>query len=151
MSLFHLSYTSSYYNNEVNKGPVIVAARPKARAVFDRSNSSVVGSNPIRSLDVYLIYSVLSCVVSGREIGPNPLQRRPTNCLCDSRSMSYGIWGGRSTTGVCFLRVLPIPPANRSTDWSTRIVIRVWYNRPKSGRRTTARNWKRAVCFILSD
>jgi hypothetical protein len=43
--------------------PVPMAARPKARTVFDRSNTGIVGSNPDRGIDVCPRFSVLCCPV----------------------------------------------------------------------------------------
>jgi hypothetical protein len=38
-----------------------VAARSKARMVFDRPNTGIVGSNSARGMDVCLRFSVLCC------------------------------------------------------------------------------------------
>jgi hypothetical protein len=42
--------------------PIVVAARSKARTVFARSNTEIVGSNPTRGMDVCVcsvcVYSV---------------------------------------------------------------------------------------------
>jgi hypothetical protein len=46
-------------------GPITVAARSKARNVFARSSTGIVGSNPTRGMDVF----VLSCVGSGLATG----------------------------------------------------------------------------------
>jgi hypothetical protein len=40
-----------------------MAVRFKARTVFSRSNTGIVGSNPARGMDVYLHFSVLCCPV----------------------------------------------------------------------------------------
>jgi hypothetical protein len=45
------------------KLPVQMSARSKARAVFDRSNTGIVGSNPARCMDVCSHFSVLCCSV----------------------------------------------------------------------------------------
>jgi hypothetical protein len=52
--------------------PITVAARSKARNVFPRTNTGIVGSNPIRETFMFLcVYSmfVLSCVGSGLATG----------------------------------------------------------------------------------
>jgi hypothetical protein len=43
--------------------PVPMAARSKARSVFDRSNTEVAGSNSARGMDVCTSFSVLCCSV----------------------------------------------------------------------------------------
>jgi hypothetical protein len=43
--------------------PVPLAARSKARNVFVRSNTGIVGSNPARGTDVCPRFSVLCCPV----------------------------------------------------------------------------------------
>jgi hypothetical protein len=43
--------------------PVPVAARPKVRTVFDRSNIEIWGSNPARRMGVCPRFSVLCCPV----------------------------------------------------------------------------------------
>jgi hypothetical protein len=40
--------------------PVPMAARSKARTLFDRSNTGITGSNPARGMDVCLRFPVLS-------------------------------------------------------------------------------------------
>jgi len=45
------------------EGPVPVAARSKARTVFNRSNSGIVVSNPARAMDVCPCLRVLCCSV----------------------------------------------------------------------------------------
>jgi hypothetical protein len=45
----------SYYYNK----PVPVAAQSKARTVFDRSNTGIMGSNPARGMDVCPRFCVL--------------------------------------------------------------------------------------------
>jgi hypothetical protein len=45
---------------------------------------------------------------------------------------SFGICGGQGGTGVCFLLPIVIPP----TAPLSSSIIRGWYNRPVSGRRT---------------
>jgi hypothetical protein len=53
--------------------PITVAARPKARTVFARSNAGIVGSNPTQGMDVCMcVYSV--CVGSGLATGWSPVQ-----------------------------------------------------------------------------
>jgi hypothetical protein len=50
--------------------PITVAAKSKARNVFFRSNIEIVGSNPIRCMDVFVYFVfVLPCVDSGRAMG----------------------------------------------------------------------------------
>jgi hypothetical protein len=50
--------------------PVPMAARSKARTVFDRSNTGIAGSNPTRGMDVCPRFSVLlSCVRRGLTSG----------------------------------------------------------------------------------
>jgi len=51
--------------------PVPTAARSEARTLFCRSNTGIVGSNPIRSMDVCPRFSVflLSYVGTGLESG----------------------------------------------------------------------------------
>jgi hypothetical protein len=39
--------------------PIPMAALSKARTVFGRSNTGIVGSNPARGMDVFLHFSVL--------------------------------------------------------------------------------------------
>jgi hypothetical protein len=56
-----------------------------------------------------------------------------------SQVKSYGISGGLTGTGACFLRVLrfPLPILIPSTaPHAYIIIIQGWYNRPNSGRRT---------------
>jgi hypothetical protein len=56
--------------------PVPVAAQFKACAVFDRSNTRIVGSNPVRGMDVCPLFFcvVLSCAGSGLATGWSPVQ-----------------------------------------------------------------------------
>jgi hypothetical protein len=50
--------------------PITVAARSKARNVFVRSNTEIVGSNPTQGTDIYVYYTfVFSCVCSGLTSG----------------------------------------------------------------------------------
>jgi hypothetical protein len=57
--------------------PVPLTARTKARNVFGRSNTGIMGSYPARGMDVCPRFSVfvLFCV------GPIPRPRSPSNCL----------------------------------------------------------------------
>jgi hypothetical protein len=48
--------------------PVPMAAQPKARTIFDRSNTGIVGSNPARGIDVCPRVSVLCCPVSVEDL-----------------------------------------------------------------------------------
>jgi hypothetical protein len=52
-------------------GPFTVAARSEARTVFARSNTGVLGWNPIRFIDVCYLFHVcvVLCVVSDLETG----------------------------------------------------------------------------------
>jgi hypothetical protein len=43
--------------------PVPVAAQSKARTVFDRSNTGIVGSDPARSVEVGACVRAFFCVV----------------------------------------------------------------------------------------
>jgi hypothetical protein len=50
-----------------------MAARSKARTIFNRSNTRIVGSNPARGMYVYPRFSVLCCsakVVTLRRADP---------------------------------------------------------------------------------
>jgi hypothetical protein len=76
----------------------------------------------------------------GRAIAQAVSRRLPTAAARDRAQVrSCGICGGRSGTGACFLRVLRspmtilIPP---TAPHSASCIIRGWYNRPTSGRRT---------------
>jgi hypothetical protein len=52
-----------------------MAAMSKARTAFNRSNTGIVGSNPVRGMDVSAFFCVvLSCVVSGLVTGWSPVQ-----------------------------------------------------------------------------
>jgi hypothetical protein len=67
--------------------------------------------------------------------------------------MSGGICGGQSGTGAGFLGVLrfPLPILiPQTTPHSSSSVIRGWYNRPISGRRT---NWTRChtITFVRKE
>jgi hypothetical protein len=55
-----------------------------------------------------------------------------------SQVRSCGICGGQSGTGASFLRVLwfPLPILILPTAPHSSFIIRGWYNRPNSGRRT---------------
>jgi hypothetical protein len=61
-----------------------MAARSKARTVFARSNSGIVGSNPTQGMDVCVcLFSVcvVLCVGSGFVAGRSPVQGvLPTAC-----------------------------------------------------------------------
>jgi hypothetical protein len=83
----------------------------------------------------------------GRAIAQAVSCRFPTATARDRvRIRSCGISGGESGTGVGFLRVLPlplpilIPPTAPQSPFS---IIRGWYNRPVSGRRTNS-SWRQA-------
>jgi hypothetical protein len=57
--------------------PITVAARSQAWTIFARSNAVIVGSNPIRGLDVYVCLfcvCVVPCVASGLAKGWSPVQ-----------------------------------------------------------------------------
>jgi hypothetical protein len=55
--------SNSYFEgNELNQ-PVPMAARSKARTVFDPSNTGIGGSNPARGMDVSPRFCVLCCPV----------------------------------------------------------------------------------------
>jgi hypothetical protein len=60
-----------------NHLPIIVAALSKAWTVFARSNTGIVGSNPIRVMDVcvrlFCVCAVL-CAGSGLAAGWSPVQ-----------------------------------------------------------------------------
>jgi hypothetical protein len=43
--------------------PIPMTAQSKARTVFDRSNTGIVGSNPARGMDVCPRFSMLCCSV----------------------------------------------------------------------------------------
>jgi hypothetical protein len=66
--------------------------------------------------------------------------RLPTAAVwVQTQVRSCGICGGQSVTGTDFLRVLrfPLPVLIPPTaPHSSSPIIRGWYNRPKSGRRT---------------
>jgi hypothetical protein len=66
--------------------PITAAARFRARTVFARSNTGIVGSNLTRGMDVYGVYSVfvLFCVAVLHGLIPRP--RSPTHCFKDQRT-----------------------------------------------------------------
>jgi hypothetical protein len=81
--LAHLTFVWSNISvTEVSKWPVTVAAWSKARKVFARSNTGIVGSNPNQGMDVRVSsVIVLSCVGSGLVTGLIPCPRSPIDCL----------------------------------------------------------------------
>jgi hypothetical protein len=87
----------------------------------------------------FLIYSVLLLNLS-RAIAQAVSLRLPTTAArVRAQVRSCGVCGGQSGIGTGFLRVLrfplpiPIPP---TAPHSSSSIIRGWYNRPISGRRT---------------
>jgi hypothetical protein len=50
-------------NNNNNNKPVPMAAQSKARTVFNRSNTGIMGSDPARDMNVCPRFSVLYCPV----------------------------------------------------------------------------------------
>jgi hypothetical protein len=60
-----------YFPGRFHQLPITVAARCKAWTVFARSNTGVVGSNPIRGMDVCVR---LLCVDKGLAAGWSPVQ-----------------------------------------------------------------------------
>jgi hypothetical protein len=73
----HLPYHLTLYSLEPTAlWPITVAAPSRAWNVFARSNTGMVGSNPIQGMDVVCVYSVfvLSCVGSGLASGWSPVQ-----------------------------------------------------------------------------
>jgi len=50
-------------HNRLRQLPVPLAARSKARTVFDSSNTGIVSSNLARGTDVFRLFSVLCCPV----------------------------------------------------------------------------------------
>jgi hypothetical protein len=79
-------------------------------------------------------------VHSGRVIAQAVSRRFPTAATrVRAQVRSCGIWGGQSGTGAGFLRVLrlPLPILIPPTaPHSSSSIIRGWYNRPVSDRRT---------------
>jgi len=61
----HNGFLEAYSNNYTHLGivhqklPVPMAAQSRTRAVFNRSNTGIVGSNPARGMDVCAGFSVL--------------------------------------------------------------------------------------------
>jgi hypothetical protein len=54
---------ANFSNEEYGDMPIPMAARSKARTVFDRSNTRIGGSNPARGMNVLPHFSVLCCPV----------------------------------------------------------------------------------------
>jgi hypothetical protein len=80
-----------------------------------------------------------SCLNLGRVIAQTVSRRLPNAAACvRARIRSYGISGGQNGTGADFLRVLqfPLPILIPPTAPHSSPIIRGWYNRPVSGRRT---------------
>jgi hypothetical protein len=103
-------------------------------------------------LNYVIIYLHFSCRIHlslrshclGRAIAQTVIRRLPTAAArVRGQIISCGIFGGQSGTGAGFLRVLRfllpilIPP----TAPHSSSIIRSWYNRPVSGRRT---KWTRS-------
>jgi hypothetical protein len=66
-------WQQNYYERWFKSPPITVAAPSKARTVFARSNTGIVGSNPIRGMDVsvrlfcvYVALRVRSGLATGR-------------------------------------------------------------------------------------
>jgi hypothetical protein len=83
-----------------------------------------------------------SLTLSGRATSLAVSRRLPTRAVwVQSQVRSFGICGGQSGTGARFIRVLRFPlaifisPTSLHSSASSSI-IRDWYNRPISGRRT---------------
>jgi hypothetical protein len=118
----------------------------KRRAV----NASILLKAPCTCLDT----AYNSSTRQGRAIAQAVSRRLPTAAArVRAQIGSCGIYGGQTSTGARFLRVLRfalpilIPPTDPRSSPS---IIRGWYNRPVSGRRTkwtqshpTSRNLKK--------
>jgi hypothetical protein len=78
--------------------------------------------------------------IQGRAIAQAVSRRLPTAAArVQAQAGSCGICGGQSGTGAGFFRVLPFPLPiliSPTTPHSLSSIIRGWYNRPISGRRT---------------
>jgi hypothetical protein len=76
--LFLTDWEVSLYFTEpsLNCSPITVAARSKAWAVFARSNTGIVGSNPTQGMDVCvrLFCVCVLCIGSGLATGWSPVQ-----------------------------------------------------------------------------
>jgi hypothetical protein len=83
--------------------------------------------------------SFLTCIVAGRAIA-QAVSRWLPRATAQVRALvrSCGICGGQSDTGAGFLRVLrfPLPILIPPIAPQSSSIIRGWYNRPVSGRRT---------------
>jgi hypothetical protein len=95
-----------------------------------------------RWLSLFLATNASFCklvIYLGRAIVQAVSRRLPTAAArIRSQVRSCGICGGRSGIGAGFLRVLrfPLPILIPPTTPHPSSIIRGWYNRPNSGRRT---------------
>jgi hypothetical protein len=87
----------------------------------------------------FLKHSVKEMDLIGRAIAQAVSRRLPTAAVrVRAQVRSCGICGGQSGTGAGFLRVFrfPLPILIPPTAPHSSSIIRGWYNRPVSGRRT---------------
>jgi hypothetical protein len=142
------SYQSIYkLQNQLNwnfRFEVLTAVTVRSFIFLD---TSTMACSPVRSTghyipDLFILTTVRtsyqSKFVVGRAIARAVNGRLPTPAArVQSHVKSCGFYGGQRGTGTGFLRVLQLPlPILIPPTAPQSSIIRGWYNRPNSGRRT---------------